>query len=84
MRNLVLAATAAILVAAGTGPTLADTAGSSNIFEQCANIRANPEGYPATMAAYCGAVGATIRHRPHAFRAAPAIRDDGPSITLPG
>ncbi len=85
MRNLILAAAAIVLVA-GTAPSLADTGGSSNTFEQCPNILANPGGYPASMVAYCSGRQTTTltRHRRGGVRTAPAMRDDGPSVTLPG
>jgi hypothetical protein len=106
MRNIILAATAAIILAAGTAPSFADNGaaqqGSSNIEQQCANINANPTGYPASMVAYCGnsdpgaapllggrihkteRQGVKKRHDPSAIRTAPVMRDDGPTIALPG
>lgn len=82
MRNVVLAITAALVLAAGTAPSLADSAGSSNILAQCANILANPTAYRASLVAYCH--NRQKGHNPSAVRAAPTIRDDGPTIALPG
>src|SRR5581483_8000217 len=85
MRNLIIPAAAAIILAAGTTSGLADTGGSSNTFEQCANILANRDGYPASMVAYCsGQQTSTMTRHRRGVHAAPAMRDDGPSITLPG
>jgi hypothetical protein len=88
MRNLILAGAAAVSLAAGTAPSLADTSGSSNTFEQCPNILANPTGYPASMAAYCSGsdpqIRSSKRHIPRAVRAHPMFQDNGPTIALPG
>jgi hypothetical protein len=106
MRNIILAATAAIIFAAGTAPSFADNGasqqGSSNIGQLCAKINAHPTGYPASMVAYCGnsdpgaapLLGGRIhktekqgirkRHVPSVIRTAPVMRDDGPTIALPG
>jgi len=83
MTKLFLAATTVIILAAGTAPSFADISGSSNTFEQCANILANRQGYPASMVAYCGG-SHRVAHRSHPMRTAPAMRDDGPSVNLPG
>jgi hypothetical protein len=78
-----LAATAAIVLAAGSAPSLANTGTSTNTFEQCPNILANPEGYPGSVVAYCGG-HERMTHRFRAIRTVPAMRDNGPSIALPG
>jgi hypothetical protein len=51
MRNIILAATAALILAAGAAPSLAN--GDSGTQSQCANILANSTGYSAAMVAYC-------------------------------
>jgi hypothetical protein len=100
MRSIIVAATAAVIFVAGTAASLAD--GSSSTASQCANILANPTGYPAGLAAYCGNAdpaatphfggrvlkaekqGNRKRQNPFAFRTAPMMQDDGPTIALPG
>jgi hypothetical protein len=82
MRNIILAVAAAMALVGGAAPSLADNAGTSNIVGQCANILSKPTGYRAGMVADCHS--GKKRQKPSAVRAAPVIRDDGPTITLPG
>lgn len=82
MRNIILAVAAAMALVGGAAPSLADNAGTSSIVGQCANILSKPTGYRAGIVADCHS--GKKRQKPNAVRAAPVIRDDGPTITLPG
>ena len=58
------------------------TVAGGSILAQCTNILANPYGHRASLVAYCH--NRLKRQNPGAIRTAPMIRDDGPTISLPG